>query len=510
MFSPEPGVSIGGRYALERLIGNGGMGEVWLAYDRELDGPCAVKFVLQRSAADQELLRRFVREARVAAGLRSPHAVQVLGVGEHEGFPYLVMELLEGETLAARIERQGPLGVDVTLAITGQIAAVLEKARELGIVHRDLKPDNVWLCAQPELFVKVFDFGIAKSPLSARCTATGAIIGSPHYMSPEQVQSSRTVDHRSDVWALGVIALECLSGNRLFEAPALGALVLKIMAGADPGIVEFAARLAPGFDAWVARALAVLPEQRFRTAKELHDSLRQYLAPSSISSTHVSAANVSAAHASAVNASAAHEVDMPPERTGAVQPLTRSQHGAGRRSAHPAVVTLAGVALGLLGVVAGWKLFSVPSGDFAIESLPAPAAEEPTTGEGNTALPPDPTTPLPPADVPAEPPTAVPLGDVPRTDPPAAPLPTAPLQAVAPPALPSTLEVEKRDAPPSSPDPEPELQTVRPALLPAVPKRAPQRVEPAPQKVQPPPQPAPATVPRPAPKHASPADNPGF
>ena len=228
MFSPAPGALIAGRYLLRQLIGSGGMGEVWEAEDRELEGPCAVKFILPRMVPDRETRSRIVREAKITARLRSPHAVHILGVGEHDASPYLAMELLEGETLASLLDRHGKLDADTTLAIVGQVALVLEKARALDIVHRDLKPENIWVCAQRDVFVKVFDFGIAKAPLQTLQTLSGAVVGTPHYMSPEQLSGVR-VDHRADLWALAVITLQCLSGHRPFDAPAVGGLVLRIM-----------------------------------------------------------------------------------------------------------------------------------------------------------------------------------------------------------------------------------------------------------------------------------------
>src|SRR5688572_2261718 len=163
------------------------MGEVWKAHDRELDTPCAVKFILQHLAADRGIRDRFTREARAVARLRSPHVVQILGVGEVEDVPYLAMELLAGETLLARLDRLGRLDPFVTMKVVEQVGEALESAHQAGIVHRDLKPENIWFWAGNKVFIKVLDFGVAKTGLTTGSlqTATGALVGTPQYMSPE-------------------------------------------------------------------------------------------------------------------------------------------------------------------------------------------------------------------------------------------------------------------------------------------------------------------------------------
>jgi serine/threonine-protein kinase len=276
VFIPGAGVLVGGRYELLRIIGRGGMGQVWEATDRELKAPCAVKFILQGGSADRELRVRFERESMVAARLRSPHTVQVLGAGEHDGTPYMAMELLEGESLLDRLEERGRLDAETTLELVSQVARVLDKAHALGIVHRDLKPANIWLCAEPRLFVKVLDFGVAKAPgaTNAPQTVTGALVGTPHYMSPEQAKGAREVDQRSDVWSLGVITLECLSGQRPFEGPSVGVILQRIMAGPPQDLLAGAADLPSGLRRWGQRALAVDPASRFQGASELVAALR--------------------------------------------------------------------------------------------------------------------------------------------------------------------------------------------------------------------------------------------
>ena len=371
MFSPAPGVLIAGRYLLRQLIGSGGMGEVWEAEDRELEGPCAVKFILPRMVPDRETRSRIVREAKITARLRSPHAVHILGVGEHDASPYLAMELLEGETLASLLDRHGKLDADTTLAIVSQVALVLEKARALDIVHRDLKPDNIWLCAQRDVFIKVFDFGIAKAPLQTVQTLSGAVVGTPHYMSPEQLSGTR-VDHRADLWALAVITLQCLSGHRPFDAPAVGGLVLRIMSGADSGVRQLACGVSARLEPWAARALAVDPAERFQSATELVEALRLQL----LSSTRLFGAQVptpSSAPRTPPSVAAAEASSPPTSHTEPLPAVTRTHAGA-RGTRALAALALAALVGALLVIV--WPEAPAASDARDVKALAAPASLE--------------------------------------------------------------------------------------------------------------------------------------
>jgi eukaryotic-like serine/threonine-protein kinase len=280
LFTPGPGAVVEDRYELTRVIGRGGMGEIWEAYDRQLEGPCAIKFILQHLVNDKEVRSRFGREAKAVARLRTPHAVHIFSVGEQEQTPYLAMELLQGETLYGVLERNGRLSQGITLSVIEQISEALALAHEAGIVHRDLKPDNVWLCSGNRVFVKVLDFGVAKVGLGGTATlrtATGSLVGTPNYMSPEQARGNRNVDHRSDLWSLAVIALECLTGKRPFESAGLGDLLIQIVASPIPRLTEFAPELPPGLQHWMDKALERDPNQRFQSAAALVEGLRPYL-----------------------------------------------------------------------------------------------------------------------------------------------------------------------------------------------------------------------------------------
>ncbi|HYQ15044.1 MAG TPA: serine/threonine-protein kinase, partial [Polyangiaceae bacterium] len=272
---------LAGKYRLIRQLGQGGMGSVWLAEHLALRSPVAIKLIEPSIATNPEALARFLREAQAAAALRSPHVVQILDYGVDAGVPFIAMEVLEGESLAARLARLGRLAPADTIRVMTHVARAISRAHEAGVVHRDLKPDNIYIVHNDEEeLAKVLDFGVAKSNLhglgatGSSATRTGSVLGTPYYMSPEQAEGSKVVDHRSDIWALGVIVWECFLGTRPFESESLGGLVLAICARELPvpsrvGPVPF------GFDGWFARACARDPQQRFSTAKEAIGELRR-------------------------------------------------------------------------------------------------------------------------------------------------------------------------------------------------------------------------------------------
>ncbi|HVU04275.1 MAG TPA: protein kinase [Polyangiaceae bacterium] len=276
-----PAGLVAGKYRLNRLLGRGGMGAVWEGVHETLGTRVAVKFIDAEYAGSDDVRSRFVNEAKAAARLRSKHVVQVFdqGVGE-DGRPYIVMEFLHGEPLDRRLDRQGKLDPEETARITLHVSRALARAHEQGIVHRDLKPENVFLVRDDEdqtELAKVVDFGIAKftdpTGASSSSTRTGAVLGTPQYMSPEQARGLRTVDHRTDLWSLGVIVYRCLSGAMPFKGEAVGDLLVNICTSDPPTPSAVEPRVPAGFDAWVRRALAREPSDRFQSAAELSDAL---------------------------------------------------------------------------------------------------------------------------------------------------------------------------------------------------------------------------------------------
>ena len=259
-----------------RTLGMGGMGSVWLAHDLLLDSACALKLIDDDKARTEEVRVRFAREAKVAAQLRGAHVVDVFDHGEWEGVPYIAMEFLDGEDLGTRLERLGRLDAESTHRVVAHVARALSRAHALGIVHRDLKPENVFLVNGDEgEIAKVVDFGIAKHDaysLRDKATKTGSFLGTPYYVSPEQARGKST-DHRSDLWSLGVIAFQCLTGRPPFESEALGELMGLILYEDLPMPTDRNPELPPELDEWWRKAAAREREERFQSAKELSDAL---------------------------------------------------------------------------------------------------------------------------------------------------------------------------------------------------------------------------------------------
>ncbi len=282
MTSPSPNPPTLGlvaeKYTLERLLGRGGMGSVWEARHVELGTRVAIKFIESQYATSAEALGRFRNEALAAAKIDSKHAIKIFDFGVQDGMPFIVMEVLVGEPLDKRLERLGRLGVAETVRVLQQVCRALTRAHDQGIVHRDLKPENIFIVADEDSEIaKVLDFGIAKmmdpkDQLSAS-TKTGAVLGTPYYMSPEQARGLRDIDQRSDLWALGVIAYRCITGQLPFDGASLGDLLVKICTAPPPVASRIAAGVPAGFDAWIARALDRDPAMRFASARELSESL---------------------------------------------------------------------------------------------------------------------------------------------------------------------------------------------------------------------------------------------
>ncbi len=283
--SEPPPVSglVAGKYEVLRLIGRGGMGSVWEGRHTSLATRVAIKFIDPEYADSKEAQTRFETEARAAATLHSKHAIQIFDHGvTDDGRPYIVMELLTGEPLDRRIDRLGAISLQETARILGQVCSALSRAHDSGIIHRDLKPENIFLVHTPdedEEVAKVLDFGIAKIKAApgeqglTSSTKTGAVLGTPYYMAPEQARGLRTIDTRADLWSLGVIAYKCVTGVLPFEGECVGDLLVKICTSPPPVPSVTVPGLPAAFDAWFARALEREPDSRYQTAAELSEAL---------------------------------------------------------------------------------------------------------------------------------------------------------------------------------------------------------------------------------------------
>ncbi len=276
----EPGMTLG-RYAIVRKIGVGGMGAVYEATHLDLKKRVAVKTLLPAVAKKPELRARFVREGQAASQIRHPNAVDVSDVGVQDGVAYLVMEYLEGEDLAKVIKREGALPVDRIAEIMLPVMAAVMAAHHEGIVHRDLKPENIYLARTRDgvIVPKVLDFGISKmaDPESEKgLTGTSALLGTPHYMAPEQVRGAKFVDARTDQYALGVILYESATGRVPFQGENLYAVFQAIVEGLVLPPRTYEPSLPPQFDSLVMRAMATSPDARFATVNALAQELLSF------------------------------------------------------------------------------------------------------------------------------------------------------------------------------------------------------------------------------------------
>src|SRR5271163_2816017 len=277
-------------YEVLGLLGAGGMGEVYRARDSALRREVAIKVLPSFVSQDPDRLRRFEQEAQAAAALNHPNILAVHRFGTFEGAPYLVSELLEGDTLRQQLER-GPLPVRKAIDYGVQIANGLAAAHDKGIVHRDLKPENLFVTNDGR--IKILDFGLAKliqrrldsdgsAPTMTHGTDPGVVMGTAGYMSPEQVRG-KIVDHRADIFAFGAILYEMLAGKRAFQRPTPSETMTAILNEDPPGISQIAPTTPPGLQRIVHRCLEKNPEQRFQSASDLAFAL-EALSESGISS----------------------------------------------------------------------------------------------------------------------------------------------------------------------------------------------------------------------------------
>lgn len=278
----DAGVLLGGKYRLEGEIGRGAMGTVWSAKHEGLEQRVAVKIISQEHAGSEELRRRFDTEARAAAKLRSRFVVGVYDNGfTPSGLPYIVMEYLEGECLEDRIARQGCISVAETARIARHVARALSRAHGRGIVHRDLKPANIFITRSEDeedgddWTAKVLDFGIAKmDDFGDRSTTkTGTVLGTPLFMSPEQVRGASSVDSRADLYSFGMVVYNMLTGTYAFEGQSFGDLLVSICTDPLPELSRAAPGAPPALGAWFQKTCARDPDDRYQTAEEVIQGL---------------------------------------------------------------------------------------------------------------------------------------------------------------------------------------------------------------------------------------------
>ena len=280
----EPGQIVDSKYRVTCQLGSGGMAVVYEAENLRIRRKVAIKVLHAATAAKPDLIQRFEREAQAAGAIGSDHIVEVYDLGRlDDGSPYMVMERLVGETLSDRIKRMGKMPPAAICPLIRQVLRGLEAAHAAGIVHRDLKPSNIFIMkekAERRDFIKIIDFGISKFQefTDPDFTHTGVLLGSPNYIAPEQADSSRYADARSDLYSVGVILYKALSGQAPFDAGSLREVLVKIMLSSPPPLSELVPDVDPNLDRIVARAMAREPSFRFQNAQEFVAAIDAWIA----------------------------------------------------------------------------------------------------------------------------------------------------------------------------------------------------------------------------------------
>jgi serine/threonine protein kinase len=384
---------IAGKYRVDKILGAGGMGIVVAARHIQLDEKVALKFLLPEAVGNPDAVGRFVREARAAVKIKSEHVARVTDVGTLDnGSPYLVMEYLDGSDLSAWLKQRGAMPVEQAVDFVLQACQALAEAHALGIVHRDLKPANLFciLRADGQLSIKLLDFGISKVTTPGTqghdVTRTGALMGSPLYMSPEQMQMSKGVDARTDIWSLGVILFELMTGRPPFVADAVTELAIMVASEPAPALRVFCPQAPAGLERVVARCLEKSRANRFQTVGELALALKDFGSRAARISVERVLGTLRKARLSEAElpASGAHPLSTVPAAAAITDANTTAswgQTGAGTRAKSPGKVVVATsaaallVALGVGGVLI-WRRATTtpapPAPSAATAVIPAP------------------------------------------------------------------------------------------------------------------------------------------
>jgi eukaryotic-like serine/threonine-protein kinase len=404
----EIGAVLAGKYRVDRVLGQGGMGIVVQAVHLQLGQPVAMKFLLPEVLTNAQVVERFLREAQAAVRLRSEHVARVIDVGTlASGTPYMVLEYLDGTDLSQFPRQQLTAGVTVDLML--QACEALADAHALGIVHRDIKPANFFVTRRSDgsLLLKILDFGISKTgPANdSNLTGTQMVMGTPAYMSPEQMRSSRNVDHRSDIWSLGVVLYELLQGTPPFEAETFSSMIIKV---ATEPLPPMTAHLPTGLPEVVYRCLDKDVTRRFQNVAELAHALARYAQSSVQAAVSVERTSRVLGKLLPPPATRGEVAKSPSTITSSVGAITAAPSG---RKHWPLAVAFGGigaVAIAIIAIVAST----------GAETAQAPAAPAATTTPAPAPAPPKPAPPTPEPPKPAPSPPEPPNADPPKPEPP--------------------------------------------------------------------------------------------
>jgi eukaryotic-like serine/threonine-protein kinase len=444
---PAAGVNEGdvlaGKYRIDKVLGVGGMGVVVAAHHIQLDEKVAIKFLLPQALASKETVARFAREARAAVKIKSEHVARVSDVGTLDnGAPYMVMEYLQGGDLSEWLKQRGAMPIDLAVEFVLQACEAIAEAHALGIVHRDLKPSNLFATrrADGSNTVKVLDFGISKTgkdTAGMQMTATSSVMGSPLYMSPEQLQSSKDVDARSDIWSIGIILHELLTGDSPFQAETMPQLVVGIMSSPPPPLRNKRPEAPRGLELVILKCLDKDRGKRYQTIGDLAVALLEF-APkrSKISVERITGVMREAGLSSSTLAVPSSSNSEGPESTGSKASWGRTDTGIPMSgSKKPIFIGLGAVVVALLvaGVVVQMRQGGPSPIDSASSASPGTSATA-TAEPAQSAAPPSPT-PEPEPAVSAAPP--IPSSDTPKDRPLVAPRPAVPATTPGKPGKPA-------------------------------------------------------------------------
>jgi serine/threonine-protein kinase len=392
------GSLLGGKYRIEKLLGHGGMGAVYLAENVDIGRKVAIKILHADFATDAGILQRFRMEARAAAQIGHPGIVDVLDLGTTtEGAEFIVMERLEGETLGARIKRHGSLSPDDVVPIICEVLDALGAAHEKKIVHRDLKPENIFLTERPVKQTKILDFGISKfsGTEDVSLTRTGTVMGSPLYMSPEQARGAKDINHSTDLYSVGAILYEALSGQPPFNGATYNEVIANVLMEKHAPLTQLKPELPQEISTVVDRLLAKYPNERPSDAAAAKHALRRAFTPGA---TDVDVPTVQHSDSSPVRMPTHSRASIPPEA--ATRPAPELP-AAVKQSQRRTAVAVIGIGVAIVGIAAGIAITrkNARTSASAPSSSPAPSMAAPPSAAG---LQPGPQAAAPPPSAPSK------------------------------------------------------------------------------------------------------------